>query len=661
MVGRDGIEPPTPGFSDRPAAAHKYAEVLYLAQSACRRSLVHIGSHWSTTGTHGHRTGTPSQALLPLAALRQQHVGFFGRHPAQPARRLLLERILGTASRAPWGSGSGASLAALFVPAADSGRRAGRDRGHHSSCPCDVLRPARRGAAPMPIGPAGPRRASYEATQLIVVFVADLAVGADVTAAMVVRDLSGVPPVRWLGQIHDDVVANCIARGSSVDAGRAEVNAAIHSRVVRLVGSRREIAVRPLNAGQVVRRRGERDMVTEVRGQDGGGRAADGAVVRWVVRMRGCRIEERKPHAIGGGEGIAVGVGESDSGDRPPERVFELGVPGRNSRVGHRDVEERKEPRIFGKSQPALGGYRYGDSIPVNRSGIRPERSDLGLLGGAGRAGRSADGLDLVEVERVPIACQGGWASRTQLRRRRQRERGGGGEMWKGGGAEVGGRRTPLPWCRVAGERWRHRTEAVVAAPPQNIVGDSLSPLDATRYRLAVRNVFVVAHGGERCRPREIEGGLLRRKERNEGDVSGLDRCRASRGASWRLKVDVIRGISPLDPVHGVEDGRVHDREDPSRGRGGCPRRPDRVPSVFIPLGHHIAGRRQWRREAQHGERDRHENTVEEVEVKASMAHDVSPFRLTEYANAVTLGVRAGEGNPGLVSREPPESPSVSR
>jgi len=83
----------------------------------------------------------------------------------------------------------------------------------------------------MPIGPAGPRRASYEATQLIVVFVADLAVGADVTAAMVVRDLSGVPPVRWLGQIHDDVVANCIARGSSVDAGRAEVNAAIHSRV----------------------------------------------------------------------------------------------------------------------------------------------------------------------------------------------------------------------------------------------------------------------------------------------------------------------------------------------------------------------------------------------------------------------------------------------
>jgi len=177
----------------------------------------------------------------------------------------------------------------------------------------------------------------------------------------------------------------------------------------------------------------------------------------------------------------------------------------------------------------------------------------------------------------------------------------------------------------------------------------------------AVRNVFVVAHGGERCRPREIEGGLLRRKERNEGDVSGLDRCRASRGASWRLKVDVIRGISPLDPVHGVEDGRVHDREDPSRGRGGCPRRPDRVPSVFIPLGHHIAGRRQWRREAQHGERDRHENTVEEVEVKASMAHDVSPFRLTEYANAVTLGVRAGEGNPGLVSREPPESPSVSR
>src|SRR5207247_11348798 len=63
MVGRDGIEPPTPGFSDRPAPTRKYAEVLYLAQSACRRSLVHIGSHWSITGTRGHRTGTPQRIL----------------------------------------------------------------------------------------------------------------------------------------------------------------------------------------------------------------------------------------------------------------------------------------------------------------------------------------------------------------------------------------------------------------------------------------------------------------------------------------------------------------------------------------------------------------------------------------------------------------------
>src|SRR5439155_26025247 len=101
MVGRDGIEPPTPGFSDRPAAARKYAKVLYLAQSACRRSLVHIGSHWSITGTHGNRTATPSQALLPLPALRQRHVGFFGRKPGHPARGLLSGGIPGTAPRRP--------------------------------------------------------------------------------------------------------------------------------------------------------------------------------------------------------------------------------------------------------------------------------------------------------------------------------------------------------------------------------------------------------------------------------------------------------------------------------------------------------------------------------------------------------------------------------
>jgi len=33
VVGRDGIEPPTPGFSDRPAAARKYAEALYRPAS----------------------------------------------------------------------------------------------------------------------------------------------------------------------------------------------------------------------------------------------------------------------------------------------------------------------------------------------------------------------------------------------------------------------------------------------------------------------------------------------------------------------------------------------------------------------------------------------------------------------------------------------------
>jgi hypothetical protein len=59
MVGRDGIEPPTPGFSDRPASARKYAEALCLDDLAPSRSLVHIGSRWSITGIRGHRTGTP--------------------------------------------------------------------------------------------------------------------------------------------------------------------------------------------------------------------------------------------------------------------------------------------------------------------------------------------------------------------------------------------------------------------------------------------------------------------------------------------------------------------------------------------------------------------------------------------------------------------------
>src|SRR2546427_12110093 len=117
----------------------------------------------------------------------------------------------------------------------------------------------------------------------MVIFAAALAIGGDRTAAMLMSDLSRVPSVRRLGQIGYAVVADRIARRSSVGAGGAEVNAAIHSRVVGLVRSRRKIAMRPLNSGQIVRRGGERDMVAEVRSQHGRGRAADGAVVRRVV------------------------------------------------------------------------------------------------------------------------------------------------------------------------------------------------------------------------------------------------------------------------------------------------------------------------------------------------------------------------------------------
>ena len=50
MVGRDAIEPPTPGFSDRPAPTRKYAEVLYVRDLA----PLLIGFHWFSLVHHRH-------------------------------------------------------------------------------------------------------------------------------------------------------------------------------------------------------------------------------------------------------------------------------------------------------------------------------------------------------------------------------------------------------------------------------------------------------------------------------------------------------------------------------------------------------------------------------------------------------------------------------
>jgi len=59
VVGRDGIEPPTPGFSDRAPAAGKYAEALHgrsLARRARWFSLVTVGRSRTVAGTErAHR------------------------------------------------------------------------------------------------------------------------------------------------------------------------------------------------------------------------------------------------------------------------------------------------------------------------------------------------------------------------------------------------------------------------------------------------------------------------------------------------------------------------------------------------------------------------------------------------------------------------------
>src|SRR5262245_61675929 len=87
MVGRDGIEPPTPGFSVVRAASRNSAKCLSCGDLGGLPPLVPVGAHEAAMRPRGHGMGT--RRALPMTvttspgtrrtALRHIHRGLGGR------------------------------------------------------------------------------------------------------------------------------------------------------------------------------------------------------------------------------------------------------------------------------------------------------------------------------------------------------------------------------------------------------------------------------------------------------------------------------------------------------------------------------------------------------------------------------------------------------
>src|SRR5579863_9879477 len=109
--------------------------------------------------------------------------------------------------------------------------------------------------------------------------------------------------------------------------------------------------------------------------QHGRGGGADDSMrpgVRWI---RGRIANFRQPIWIGHGLRIYTRVGRTDGSNWTPKVIRVLGVVERDDAVGHREVDQRKEPRALRSIQTFGQSRRLGDLVPIVLDGAVPERS----------------------------------------------------------------------------------------------------------------------------------------------------------------------------------------------------------------------------------------------------------------------------------------------
>src|SRR5512132_3448904 len=227
----------------------------------------------------------------------------------------------------------------------------------------------------------------------------------------------GAPPGWCLGLevVLPQVLGDLLAQHGSLHVGGAEVDAAPHARADDLLEGLREAVEAPRRAGcgtALVADRGERDLVGAEEGlqrvHEG---TADAGVPRRVVREAGGderrsgdgnrRVEERQPGRVGLGRRVAVASGLADRGDRAPEVPVVLVVPAADRAVGPGQVRHREQAGALDAVQLLALRQRAEDAVPDRDAAVLPEDRGCRLVGGAARARKRAELLDLVEVLRV--------------------------------------------------------------------------------------------------------------------------------------------------------------------------------------------------------------------------------------------------------------------
>ena len=197
-----------------------------------------------------------------------------------------------------------------------------------------------------------------------------------------------------------------------------------------------------------------------------------------VIRKR-WRYDERHP--------VQFWFSESNRGYRSPEVEGVLGVPRANGSVGHRDVQERKQPSVFLERVALRVGNNLRNAVPVagrrfGAGAVGPEQGDLGLLFCARRANSRAELLDLIVVRCVSLAIESRRARRTELRAAAHCKRHNESPLRQQIRKER--RRGRHPHAGTAAARWRDDSiGTIIRARGEYLVRDEFTPYDAGVFR----------------------------------------------------------------------------------------------------------------------------------------------------------------------------------
>src|SRR5918993_3781420 len=135
------------------------------------------------------------------------------------------------------------------------------------------------------------------------------------------------------------------------------------------------------------------------------------------------RGEERRPGRVRFRGGVSILRRSWNRVPRPPEVVVVLVVPAVDRRVRPAQVLQREEPRAVGGVETGPCDELPGNFVPTQYGCALPPPGNVGLLVGPGRAGGSAQALDLIELSRPLLAVERRRWRRTELRGALEEER----------------------------------------------------------------------------------------------------------------------------------------------------------------------------------------------------------------------------------------------